>query len=230
EVTHDNYDSLLAAYDFGGEQSRRITRHGSIPGIAASKELIEWLFTAPAWTFSSVYDTDNDFRIFRTDGVTPAGVSPLEDVYSGVERTRRVEKQKQLALEKTGKVYDRLVAGDAFADACAAEKVQTKESAFFARTGRIPGMGQDPNFIGIAFTLSDARKFSKPIMTQAGAVVMEYRDRLAAKLEGFEAEKDSLQLKAASGLRSAYWDRWFNELIRKSEIIDYRQELFGEKM
>ncbi|MFH2056274.1 MAG: hypothetical protein ABIJ61_09980, partial [bacterium] len=93
----------------------------------------------------------------------------------------------------------------------------------------IPGLGQDPNFIGTAFTLSEANRYSKPFLTSNGAAVIEYLDRLPAKLDQFEQLQDTLMVQAQQPLQSAYWEKWFQGLIDDAEIEDFRRQHFGDK-
>ncbi|MFH2055701.1 MAG: peptidylprolyl isomerase, partial [bacterium] len=210
-------DSAMAKYGFSAESVRSVTRDGSIPATGRDRELINWLFTDPD-TVSAPYDLTNGYYLFRCDHVQPAGTAPLEEVYYKILRQLQEEQQGKEAMAKVQHVYDEVMAGTGFEAACKAEALEYKESAFFARTGRIPGLGQDPNFIGTAFTLSEANRYSKPILTSNGAAILEYLDRLPAKLDQFEQLQDTLMVQAQQPLQSAYWEKWFQGLIDNAKI------------
>jgi parvulin-like peptidyl-prolyl isomerase len=84
--------------------------------------------------------------------------------------------------------------------------------------------------IGTAFSLSEGKRFSQPVLTNNGAAVIEFKERTAASLDGFAAERDTLRTKALQTAQSAFWDKWFTELINKAEIEDNRKVIFGEAM
>lgn len=224
-----NIDSLVGQYGFTAQAERSVGVDGTIPTIGRDKELVDWLFTAPD-TLSATYDEQSAYFLFACDRVVPAGPAPLDEVYYKILRKFQEADQGDKALAKIQKVYDKVMAGTDFAKACKDENVDVQESAFFARTGRIPGMGQDPDFIGTAFTLSEANRYSKPILTGAGAALLEYLDRLPAKLDQFEQLQDTLLVQARQPLQSSYWQKWFQGLIDNADIKDYRREQFGDKM
>jgi peptidyl-prolyl cis-trans isomerase D len=224
----DDLDSAMARYGFSAESVRSVNRSGSIAAIGRDHELVNWLFTDPD-TVSAPYDMQNAYYVFIGDHVKPAGPAPLEEVYYKIMRQFQEEQQGALALQKVQRIYDNVIAGTDFVEACQAEEVEAKESAFFARTGRIPGLGQDPNFFGSAFSLSEANRYSKPILTSTGAALMEYIDRLPAKLDQFEQLQDTLLVQTQQPLQNAYWENWFQGLIDNANIEDYRRQHFGDK-
>lgn len=230
EATPDNFEEKAEELGLTVDPQRRVNREGNVVGMANDPDAVEWLFGAKSGALSRVHDTQSDFRILRADGVTPEGTAPLEDVYTMIERKLQVEEQGKMAVAKADKVYDQIVSGSSLDQACAQEDIEVKESPFFSRTGRISGMGQDPNFIGTAFTLSEANKYSHPVLTQAGAAVIEYLDRIPAKLDDFETERDTLRVQKEQTLRAAYWDAWFSNLVKDADIQDYRQDVWGDKL
>lgn len=230
EVRPDSLDAKIKKYNISVDPQRKLTRDGTVSGMGSDHEPTDWLFTAKSGEYSPVYDTQNDFRVIRADGVTPAGAAPLSDVYTLIERKLQVKEQERLAVAKAQEIYDKITSGESFEKACAVEDIEVQESPYFSRNGRIQGMGQDPNFIGAAFTLSEANKYSRPILTKTGAALLEYVDRVAAKLDNFESQRDSLRAQEERTMRSAYWDSWFKGLIDEAKIEDYRRDIYGDKM
>jgi peptidyl-prolyl cis-trans isomerase D len=230
EVSPDSLDAKMKEYDISADPQRKLSRDDNVAGMGNDHEPTDWLFTAKVGEYSPVYDTQNDFRVIRSDGVIPAGTAPLADVYTLIERKLQVKEQEKLAVAKAQEIYDRITTGESLEKACAADNIEVQESPYFSRSSRIQGMGQDPNFIGAAFTLSEANKYSRPILTKTGAAVLEYVDRVAAKLDNFESQRDSLRAQEERTMRSAYWDAWFKGLIDEAKIQDYRRDIYGDKM
>lgn len=221
-------DSVAREYGFEVQAVRSVKRSGTLFAIGRDRELVEWLFTNPD-TLSVPYDMPSAFYLFRGDHIQAAEPAPLAEVYPRILRQLQEVEQGKKALAKAQEIHDDVMSGTDFEAACKAEDVEVKESAFFARTGRIPGLGQDPNFIGTAFTLTEANRFSNPIRTTNGAAVMEYLDRLPAKLEQFEQLQDTLLVQAQQPMQNAYWEDWFQSLVDSAEIEDFRRQHFGEK-
>ena len=143
------------------------------------------------------------------------------------ERKLMENKQHELAMTLADKIYDAVQHGKSLEAAAKDAGVSASESDYFARTGRLPRIGQDPDFIGTAFTLSDAHKYSKPVLTPVGAAVIEYQDRLSASLDGFSAQKDTLKTQVLQQRQSQLWSKWFNEKVKETDIKDYRDQVFG---
>jgi parvulin-like peptidyl-prolyl isomerase len=230
EATRDNYSALIKQYNLNEDPERKLTRGGSITGLGRNLDVEKFLFEASPGTISGIYDKPEALYVFRADRVAPAGISSLAEVTPLIERNFRMEEQKKMSLARAEQIYGAVMSGSTLADAAKSGGYTVSESGFFARTGRLPSIGPDPNFIGTAFSLSPANRYSKPVMTQSGAVVMEFKERMPANLDGFAAEKDTLRNQQLMSLQNAYWDSWYNNIRTKSEIKDYRKEVFGESM
>ncbi len=227
--TPEEVEELAAENGVTIENQRKVTQDGAIAGIGKDDDLSKFLFSAKKGTLSDVLDRGNNLLIVRADGVQDAGIAPLQDVHAIIERKLLQEKQHELALAEAQKIYDAIQAGKSFEDAAKSVNSSVSESDYFARTGRLPRMGQDPAFIGTAFSLSDANKYSKPVITNTGAAVIMYEDKLPASLEGFTAQKDTLKQQMLQQRQSQVWTRWFNQQVDETDIKDYRAQLFGSE-
>ena len=159
-----------------------------------------------------------------------AGVAPLADVYPIIQRDLMNVNQRAKAYAEAERIYNSVMAGQSLADASKAAGLTMSESGLFSRTGRLPGMGNDPAFIGAAFGLSEAKRFSQPVLTQNGAAVIEFKERSAASLDGFAAQRDTLRNRSLQTAQSAFWDSYFTKLINSADIEDHRKALFGETL
>ena len=229
EVNTGNYSSLLAQYRVTEDTQRRLTRDGAVVGVGRDADLEKFLFESKSNTFSNIYDRTDAFYVFRADRIAPAGTAPLDDVASMIERNLKAEEQKRMAYARAEQIYNAVMGGATLADAAKSQGLTSTETSFFARSGRLPVIGQDPAFIGTAFSLSQASRYSKPVITQTGAAVIEFREKLIASLDGFSAQRDTLKSQELLALQNAYWDRWFSTVRDASKIEDYRKERFGDQ-
>ncbi|TFH65739.1 MAG: hypothetical protein E4G91_01375 [Candidatus Zixiibacteriota bacterium] len=229
EVNADNDSSLLAQYRLTEDAQRKLFRNGAIAGVGRDADLEKFLFESKPNTFSDVYDRADAFYVFRTDRIAPAGTSTLDEVASLIERNLKSEEQKKMSFARAEQIYNAVMGGATLADAAKAQGLTSTETPFFARSGRLPVIGQDPVFFGTAFTLSQANRYCKPVITQAGAAVIEFKDKLVAGLDGFSAQRDTLRSQEMLTLQNAYWDKWYNGVRDASKIEDYRKEHFGDQ-
>ena len=230
EVNNSNYAELLKKYDLQEDTPKKTGRNGAIFGIGKNPDMEKFLFDSKPGTFSQVIDRQDAIYMFRADRVTAPGTSPLSEVSGLIEQNLRREEQKKATLLKAQQIYDAITRGVSLADAAKTVGTTMTESGFFARSGRLPSIGQDPNFIGTAFSLSEANKFSKPVLTQSGAAVIEFKEKIPAGLDGFSAQKDTLRSQELMSLQNSYWDNWFVKIRDNAKIEDYRKDVYGEQM
>lgn len=212
------------------DPERKLAPGGTLMGLGKDVDLEKFLFSASDGSFSDVIDRNDAFYVVEKTREVSAGVAPLQEVYPVIQRDLMNEKQRERAYEVAQRIYSAVMAGSSLADAAKGADITMAESGLFSRTGRLPGMGNDPAFIGAAFGLSEGKRFSQPVLTQNGAAVIEFKERSAATLDGFAAQRDTLRNRALQTAQSAYWDKWFTKLIDDAKIEDNRKQLFGETL
>lgn len=230
EANAANFTDKVKEYGLTADPERKMAPGGTIMGLGKDADLEKFLFSASDGAFSDPIDRSDAFYLLRKTREVKAGIAPLEEVYPVIQRDLLNQNQRQLAYEAALRMYNSVMSGQSLADAAKGAGVTMSESGLFARTGRLPGMGNDPAFVGAAFSLSAAKRFSQPVLTQNGAAVIEFKERAAATLDGFAAQRDTLRSRALQTAQSAYWDKWFTKLIADAKIEDYRKQLFGETM
>lgn len=230
EANPTNFSSKATELGLTVENQRKVAPGGTIGVFGSDPELLKFLFDASDNSLSDVIDRSDAFYVIRKDKHLEAGVAPLEDVYPVIQRNLMTKRQQQLAYVDAEKIYNDVMAGKSLTDAGKAAGLTLSESGFFARTGRLPGMGNDPAFVGAAFSLSQGKRFSPPVLTQNGAAVIEFKERTAATLDGFAAQRDTLRSRSLQTAQSEFWQKWFGKLIDKAEVEDNRKQIFGETM
>jgi peptidyl-prolyl cis-trans isomerase D len=228
EVNASNYASLLSQYRLTEDSQRKLLRNGNITGIGNDAGLEKFLFESKPNTFSDVYDRADAFYVFRADRLASAGTSSLDEAASFIERNLKNQEQRKMLYARAEQIYSAVMGGATLADAAKALGLTNVETPFFARSGRIPVIGQDAAFIGTAFGLSQASRYSKPVVTDAGAAVIEFKERLAASLDGFSAQRDTLRSQELLTLQNSFWGKWYSSVRDASKIDDYRKEHFGD--
>lgn len=230
EATAANATTLAAELKILSDPARKVGRDTPIGVFGRDPELEKWLFSAADGSFSDLKDRTDAIYLLRKDRVKPEGVAEFADVYPVIQRKLIEKRQRASALAVAQRVYNELMSGQSLADAAKASGNEVTESGYFSRSGRLPGMGNDAAFIGTAFSLSEAKRFAPPVLTQNGAAIIEFKERIPANTDGFAAEKDSLRTRTLQTAQSAYWEKWFTKLIDNADIEDNRKALFGENM
>ncbi len=230
EVNAANMVEKVKEYGLSSDPERKLAPGGTLMGIGKDAAIEKFLFEAADGSFTDVIDRNDAFYIVRKEREVKAGVATLAEVYPVIQRDLMNNKQKQMAYDAAMRLYNGVMGGQSLADAAKASGVTVAESGLFSRTGRLPGMGNDPVFIGAAFGLSESKRFSQPVLTQNGAAVIEFKERVAATLDGFATQRDTLRTRALQTAQSVYWDKWFTKLIDEAKIEDNRKALFGETM
>lgn len=230
EATPANANTLAKELGITQEGSRKAAKDQPIGNFGKDEAIEKFVFESADGALSDVIDRNEAFYLIRKDRQKTAGVADLADVYPVIQRKMIDKRQRQGALAVAQRIHSAVMAGSALADAAKAAGYEVIESGFFARSGRLPGMGNDAAFIGSAFALSEAKRFSPAVLCGNGAAVIEFKERTAASLDGFAAERDTLRTKALQTAQSSFWDKWFTKLINTADIEDNRQTIFGETM
>jgi peptidyl-prolyl cis-trans isomerase D len=230
EANAANMVDKAKEYGLTVDTERKLAPGGTLMGLGKDADLEKFLFSANEGAFTDVIDRNDAFYLVRKGREVKAGVAPLVEVYPIIQRDLMNDRQRQMAYDAAMHIYNGVMGGQSLADASKAAGVTVAASGMFARTGRLPGMGNDPAFIGAAFGLSVAKRFSPPVLTQNGAAVIEFKDRATATLDGFATQRDTLRTRALQTAQSAYWDKWFTKLMDEAKIEDNRKAFFGETM
>jgi peptidyl-prolyl cis-trans isomerase D len=183
------FDEALAARTIA--DTPLFAANQTLPGLGQG--FSEAAFALREHEVSDLVETDDAIYLLTPVERSAAHVPPLADVRDRVEADARRARGEAAAREKAEQLRTRAVAvGFAQAASEAGAAVEEAEP-FDRRAGTIDKLGPVPELRTDAFALTAESPVGPKVYTAAGdAVVVALRERVAADMTGFAADKDRL--------------------------------------
>ncbi|UCE65490.1 MAG: peptidylprolyl isomerase [Candidatus Zixiibacteriota bacterium] len=218
-----------SAGDFGVaiSQTEPFSEGGFIPGLGPVQELSDFAFYSDPGDISEVVSNRNAFIVAKLDRIVPESYTPLEEIRERIIQTLEREKRDNLAYESAVTLADEIESGKTLDDIAGATGRVVMEPDYFARHEFVQNVGSDAAYIGAAFRLSPENRYSGPVKSTGGAYILELVDFQPADTTQFLAHADSLTQELRVSKRQEAWSRWVNNLMKESEIEDYRSYYYG---
>jgi peptidyl-prolyl cis-trans isomerase D len=194
--------------------------------LGESPRANQFAFANKVGDISKVIEQPARFLVVQVEGYTPEGIRSFEESYGRANSNLTQKKLGERALAKAQEVYDLVVSGTAMEDAASQIGAEYYITSLISRRDPVRKLGADPVFLGTAFSLSEDKPLSNPIMTGKGAAVIHFLERQAPNLELFTSEQDSIHQSMLSNLRQKKYQEWASRLQADNDVKDFRSEIF----
>ena len=94
----------------------------------------------------------------------------------------------------------------------------------FDRSSYVKGLRRDPIAIGAAFSLTQPGQMTAPVEYDQGIVIFELIERITPDLSELTSKHDSLFNVILTSKRQELYSRWFDHLVKTSEIENHVDE------
>lgn len=218
-----------AASDLGLEvQSTGAFPKGANAGsMGQEPKANEFAFSNDVGTVSGIIENATRVVVAQVESYRPEGIRGIEESFGRASSDLTQKKLMDRAFAKASEIYDLVLGGTSLEEASEQLVAEYGVTDMISRKGTIRKLGRDPNFLGVAFTLSSENPISGPIMTGKGAAVIKFLDRQAANLQGFASEQDTIKEQLLGSYRQKAYQQWFGKLQDASDVKDYRDQLYG---
>jgi parvulin-like peptidyl-prolyl isomerase len=217
-----------------GEQNLTVSETGwfvrgeSISGIGINPQIDEFAFENKQGKISDVFETARGFYIFQIKAKRPAGISPLDEVKQIIKQKLVKIKADSLAYDKAQNIFAQIKEGKILKKAADENNVTFAEPDQFSRDSFIPQIGNPPEFIGAAFSLTEPKQISFPVKTNLGTFIIQLVSRSSIDDSLFVAVKDSVTSVLLQKKQGQLYQDWFAQVKEEAEIKDFRSEYFRE--
>lgn len=200
-----------------------------LPEVGNAGEAQDWIFEEdqPAGAVSPVFETRQGFFMIEILDRQPARTLPLAEVREVIEQELRLEKKREIVLERARGLVAELRAGsldfEAMAESFGTE-VRTPDA--FSRLGFVEGMGSANAAVGAAFG-TPVGQIAEPVGVRNQVFVLEVLSREEADRETFELLKESFRAQLTNQLRQQRLELWLDGLRETTRIVDRRAEYFA---
>lgn len=197
-----------------------------ISGLGSSKQIMNFLESADEGDISNVIELSSDFVVVQVEEITPEGYRPFEEVKSQVETLVKVERRKELTVEKVEELLAQNQTMGALAEST--EKEIQNEDNLRASATVLPGAGREPRVIGAIFAL-DEGKTSGVIAGNSAAFVVELVSKMEADLANLTPnQRQTIRQRLEQQRTQEFTSIWLEQLRASADIVDNRDRLLRQ--
>ena len=209
------------------KESGLFVKGSYIPKLGLSEEVTQFVFENKPGKISDPIESQFLYYVAQIKERKPAGIPSLSEAEPLVKNELLKQKLEELAYQKGMRIYEEIRKGQEFKKVAEESKEKVMDSGEFTRNSFIPGIGQDPEFIGSAFALS-TNQVSSPVKTTQGAYLLQLVSKSTVIDSTFQVYSDSLKLELLRKKQSDFYTQWFQNLKKNSRIEDYRSQYYKE--
>jgi peptidyl-prolyl cis-trans isomerase D len=174
-------------------QTEFFSQKGPVKGIKEATKFAETAFALAEDGVSEPLALSDGYYILQPMSKEPATIPALESVKEMVKDDLVQAKKKDLAKEGAGEFLDVLKGGASLQEAAASEKLTTKTTDFFGRSGAIPDIGFERDILEAAFLLSSSKQLPDSVLRgKQGYYVIHLKGRQQADLKEYENKKSEI--------------------------------------
>lgn len=225
DARQDGFDAVAAREKLEIVRSGWFEKGGAILGVGDEPMVTDFAFSSTKGSISDPYDTQDKYIVAMLVDHQPPGRASFSDVLPGVTSKLTGQLTRKMAAERLRPVRDQIAAGVPIGQAAASAKAVFDSTDYFGRFDRAGRFGEDPDFRGVAFSLTADQPLSPVSETGFGAVIIQLIDRRSANMQFFTEKRDSITMAALDGKRQMIYNNWYNDLLKKSEIRDFRYQV-----
>ncbi len=208
-------------------EGRPFPKGQTVPTIGQDPKLNAFAFAGKPGDLSDVVNTRTAFFVCQLKKRTPAGYTPFDDAKERIKSMILREKRVDMAHKKGEQLQAEMAQGKTFDQIAAETGKPILTTDFFARTGFVPKVGSDPDFIGTAFGLSPSKPVSKAVQARTGTYFLRYIASQPADTTQFVAYADSLTTEMINTKKKDLWNKWLSSLKQNAKIEDFRSMYYG---
>jgi len=197
-----------------------------IPGIGENQEINDFAFAHKPGTISPVFHAKSGYYICLVFERIKPGYIPFDEIKDRVREFLVYYHRGKLAEEKAEEIYAEITAGGSLRKAAKRHGYEIKETPYFARSDRVPGVGRLAEFIVTAFSL-DEEKPLRVASSEGGSYVLELVDHTPADMVRFAVESQTLRSEAVTKAQEITMNHWYVYIVEHGDIRDYRSRFFG---
>lgn len=167
---------------------------------------------------SNVMTNQSSIFVAQLAEKIPAGQLTFEEAKMRIEPKVLDQIIMDISKDTAQAIYDEIASGKSFNQAAKNHNWEYKESTSFTRNEFVQGIGNEPQVIGGAFSLTQPDSYTKPIEFRSGYVIMKLLDRTSPDLTEFTAKKDSISQELLTKKQQDIYRAWYQNLVQSSDI------------
>lgn len=221
-----NFEQLSEEFGLEAKETGVFVPGPMIPGIGENQEINDFVFAHKPGTISPVFHAKSGYYICLVFERIKPGYIPFEEVKDRVKEVLTYRRWAKLTEEKAREIYAEVTAAGGFRKTARKHGYEIKETPYFARSDRVPGVGRLAEFIVTAFRLTK-EKTIEVASSEGGSYVLELVDHIPADMVRFAVESQTLRSEAVTKAQEITMNHWYVYIVEHGDIRDYRSRFFG---
>ena len=211
-------DKAAAKYGAQVITSNPISRSDALPGIGASPQLMDAIFSVNDKAGPQDSQTPQGTVVFEVTKIDPARTPPFEEIKDRVTTEFKNQRAADLLRRKTQEMADRAHAEHDLAKAAKEAGATVKTSDLVSRTAQVPDIGSMSGPAAAAFTMKQG-EISGPLNLGANQAVIQIVERQepSASDPEFAKQRDQLRERLASQKRQEVLGLFVSDLNTRLE-------------
>jgi peptidyl-prolyl cis-trans isomerase D len=204
-------DKAAAALGAKVEKTPLFTAQKPAAAVAGETALITRAFALKQGELGGPIETPKGIYIVKVVDRKPAAVPPLAQIRSAVEAKALDAKAAEVAKKRAEEALGQLAKGT----------VQGKETGNFGYVaqGTIPTIGNSPQLMEIAFSLTTAAPVAKQVVKVGDRwYAVKLKNRIEAPTADLATKKESIRQSLVPKKQQEAMDKWLKELRSKAKI------------
>jgi peptidyl-prolyl cis-trans isomerase D len=216
EVRSMSLEQAAAKHGFQVVTSEYFSRSDSLPGIGASPDFMEAVFSSPENSPPQLVRVASGFVFFRLTGVKPAAAPSFDQIRARVESDFRQERAAQLLAQKTQELSDRAKAAHDLKKAAKEMGATVKTSEPVGPDGQVPDIGSLTGPASVVFSMKPGQ-ITGPIEGDRAGIVISVLELQQPSDTDFAAQKDQVRDSLLQSKRNQMMNLYASDLVDRLE-------------
>lgn len=199
----------------------------SIPGIGASKGLLEFAFENDLNDISEVYRVQNGFVVAKVSEVIKSGFRKFDEVKAAIKPLVIREKKYQKAKNIAEQIYKQASSSKNSLQSVVASVKYAKydTTGVITPAQSIPNVGVDYAFTS-AVAKTKVNSVTEPVKGNRGYYVIYITQKTPFDASAYSVQRNTMRDNMLQEKRSYFLNQWLTELREKADIEDNRRSFF----
>jgi peptidyl-prolyl cis-trans isomerase D len=185
-------------------------------------------FESEVDAISELFENNSAFFVVQVAERVPAGMATFEEAEEKIKIDILQYKVSKMCRDTANAIYAEIQKGAGIEKAAKLFGEEYENPDEFSRGSYVKGLGRDPAAIGTAFSLREPGQISQPADFNQGTVIFQLVERTTPDLTEYNAQRDSLYAYVLVAKRQELYSRWFDNLVKSSEIENYIEKSLRE--
>ncbi len=214
------FEKAAAQNDLTPYKTKPFERGANIQFLGRDKSADDFAFESELDAISQVLENASKQFVIQLVEKLPAGLAPYDVCERKVKLDVRKFKIQTMCSDTAAAIWADIQNGVSFKKAAKKHNFEYEETKEFARGDYVKGLSNSPIALGAAFALENVGDMSGPIDYNQGTIIFKLLKKSSVDLNEFTAQKDSLTNVILVNKQQELFGRWYENLIKSSEIIN----------